>query len=208
METVENIEGLTKSKLIEITKEHINKNKELKKKLDTCLETDSAKLLQRNDKSLYHMLSNIITGAIKPVRCIYTDDEDKTQWEKQTMQHIFWRFRNILMEEDEFSQAWADAGFRRAIMTINIAIERLPGHVDFKDNEDDFDYYNIAAYLLEDDIHTHNGFIMLNSMIDKVHELNEEKKRWDIEDRDMDLLRLSLKIIIECQKIWLASRGV
>jgi hypothetical protein len=204
METITNIQALSKSKLIQITKEHINKNQELKKKLDNCLDADTHRF-SREARSLESMLTNIIEGAIKPVKTMYLDQNNDRQWHFLTVQNAFWGCRNAVIESDVFSKAWLSSGFRRAIIAINLIVESLPGNVDM-DKKDDFDYQNAAGYLLEDDSEVVEGFVMFRSMIDQLSK--EDLNRWGISSAEHDILKLSLQIIITTQKIWSASHVV
>lgn len=200
MKTITVDESLSQEKLIEMTKEHIEIASEHGEKTS---ESDGHVFIQHNDQSLYNMLLNIITGALKPVRRVYVNYKNERDEEWVEMNHLFWCFRNILMEDAGFNETWENPAFRKAMMIINLAIESL---YNFKKREkfSDEDFRNISCYFLGDEEES-KGFLEIKTCIEKIP-MEIVAERWEIEPRDFEILRLSLRVIIHCQKVWLSSK--
>jgi len=196
------ITALSKEQLIELTKEHIDRTRDLEKKLGDCL-GGFTQIENDHKRTFEEKLQTIVGGALQP---FFYYHNNAHRWE--TMQHIFWGFRNTLMDNSAFESYWSNLSFRRAVMVINLAIESLPTvpakalavGEDEEGVSNDFDYTDFAAYFVNADQEEHEGF---HKLIECAQVLTQEDwVEWDQEPENLNVLKVSLKVIFDCQRIW------
>jgi hypothetical protein len=173
----------------------------LEKQLQRCLEdSGTRKFKAEPDRKLWYALVNLIAGALRPVTFFYEKDEAGVSLRsEQTIQHIFWAFHYFLLHSEKYVSEWANQSFREAVGDMCIGIESLPSP-----ETTDFDYENLAGYFLGSGDDQYKGFLSMYKIVENLTlEEVKEIEAWDIEASDIEVLRLTLRTITECQSIWL-----